>query len=782
MLFMWMRRVNQSKETLRAPGDALGLGILLALAVALFSPMLFGDKVIFYRDFTFVTFPFRYFLAQSFQQGAVPYWSAHVYGGMPFMAGFHPGVFYPPSIFLFLKDTTLALNLFYMVHFLILGFFSFLLARSWGISLIAALCCGITGMLSGFMVASVLLSNFFLAAVWLPMIFWLFHQFWMRRQIGYLMGLVLAIAAQTLAACPEICIMTVLLLYVHSVCFLPRAPGFSGMARIAGTLGLAVILALGLAALQLIPTSKLVEHSFRDQGLSYESHVASSLSPTKLSTLAVSPDYGDLLNTREYPSWFSGFLHTLYMGILGLALVLIGFIFRREKPIGFWLVVFLFGILLALGKYNPLYELVYPWVPLLNMFRFPEKYFFISSFAAVFLSGYVLDALIREVRERRLNIIPVLTLLILLFGFVLYLGMRENYLDPELPLVILLVFCFALVMFYYRKISSTVFAALVCILVVTDLGAKDVKLLPTIDRKFYENPPLFMDIVGNSSGKYRIYSGMIEKKPNPDMNPIGPTWMDEINLAKQYLHPFTGMVSGVEHAGGLPGLGLELRKHVEWYYAMIQALPEKRLRMLKRSNVKFWIDEDALTPFNAQGDPLILPSRVKVLEGALPRAFLVGRMKLEEDAKILDTYYDESFDPLSEVLLGESVPFEPSVHFNGSVASVTYRPNGVTVKTKQEGRGFLVLLDSFFPGWTVKVDGEEKPVLKANHFYRAVQLDSGSHTLEFEFFPEGFKEGLAVSAFALLVWMALPLGRRWQGRFAPSAHDEASEEKPVHES
>jgi uncharacterized membrane protein YfhO len=76
---------------------------------------------------------------------------------------------------------------------------------------------------------------------------------------------------------------------------------------------------------------------------------------------------------------------------------------------------------------------------------------------------------------------------------------------------------------------------------------------------------------------------------------------------------------------------------------------------------------------------------------------------------------------------------------------VTYSLNHVTIKTSQEGNGFLVLLDSYLPGWTVKVDGQEQTILKAYGFYRAVQLGPGEHTLEFDYFPEGFKEGLIVT-------------------------------------
>jgi len=68
-------------------------------------------------------------------------------------------------------------------------------------------------------------------------------------------------------------------------------------------------------------------------------------------------------------------------------------------------------------------------------------------------------------------------------------------------------------------------------------------------------------------------------------------------------------------------------------------------------------------------------------------------------------------------------------------------------------------MDSYFPGWIVKVDGKEKPILRANHFYRGVQLDSGAHTLGFDYFPEGFKAGLIVSSAVCILLIALPLWR-----------------------
>jgi hypothetical protein len=767
----------------KARTEILGVAILLLIAACFFYPMLFDGKVIFYRDYNLITYPFRYFLGQTFSQGAIPYWVPHANGGLPFMAAFHPGVFYPPSVLFLLNDTTYALNLFYVFHFMILGTSLYLLARCWGLSFVAALCCATTGMLSGFMVASTLLSNFFMSAVWLPVIFWLFHQYWVRKHIGYFIGLIAAIATQTLAACPEINIMTMLLLYAHSLYFLPRPPGISGVVRLTAPLGLAVALALGVCAFQLLPTAKLIKHSFRHSGLDYATHTQWSLDTKKLSTLVLSPDFRGFFNYRleqdfikksklktqpesqadltgnspvaneSRPPLVSGFLHTVYMGLLGLTFVLLGFFFRREKAVGFWLVVFLFGIFLAFGKHNPFYPIVYYGTPFLDLFRYPEKYVYISSFAAVFLTGYGLEALIRHTRDRQIKIFWVLTILILLFGIIGLLAIGQPYFTPEYSLAILLLFGFSYIMFYFRKMKATWFAVSVLLMIMVDLSIKDAQLLPLIDKKYYQEDPMVMDILEDSLGKHRVYSGRLQKKPNDLSYPEGPTRLASIIASKELLYPYMGMVYGVEHVNGFNGLALELENNMLWWAVFVKSPPERRRRILTRSNVKYWIDGDMLTPYS-KDYPVIMPDRVKVLNEALPRAFLVPNMRLAKESEhMLNVYYDESFDPLKEVLLygDEKLNFEKSKHFSGKVEQVVYKPNHVTVQTTQEGNGFLVLIDSYFPGWTVKVDGEERPILKANYYYRAVQLGPGKHTLEFDFVPEGMKTGVMVSGFSFFL-------------------------------
>ncbi len=440
------------------------------------------------------------------------------------------------------------------------------------------------------------------------------------------------------------------------------------------------------------------------------------------------------------------------MGLFAVVFLGFSFLNRKNPAVLFWLLVFFAGVFLALGSHNPVYRWIYSVTPLLDLFRFPEKYFFLSAFALIFLTGHMFDDLIRAAAKREIGIKSIVTCLILMFSILGTAAVVQPNHRPEIPILLLMVFGFGYTLFYFKQLKETWFRAGVLVLIAVDLTASGSQVMPLMSRSFYEQPPQLLERIENHKDPIRLYTGKME-------NPLYKGFPNEPGIragylaAKEHWYPYWGMMHKVGYVNGIPGLGLELADHQLWENLVRRSSREQRLRMLQRSNVTHWIDGDRPTEF-AQGRPVIRPERLKVLPGTLPRAFLVPRLRMEREPQLLNTYYDESFDPLKEVLLSQPVEFEPTDHFEGKVAELSYRPNQVTVKTSQEGNGFLVLMDSYFPGWTVKVDGQERPILRANYFYRAVPLGPGAHTLEFNYFPEGFKQGLTISGITLVAGLA----------------------------
>src|SRR5207248_5912998 len=94
-----------------------------------------------------------------------------------------------------------------------------------------------------------------------------------------------------------------------------------------------------------------------------------------------------------------------------------------------------------------------------------------------------------------------------------------------------------------------------------------------------------------------------------------------------------------------------------------------------------------------------------------------------------------------------SLGFEIAV---GPVPTISsYEPNRVAVEASTLRIGYLVLADVSFPGWTVRVDGVEQPLLRADRIFRAVQLAPGEHEVLFEYKPLSFRLGGLLSLLAI---------------------------------
>jgi uncharacterized membrane protein YfhO len=63
--------------------------------------------------------------------------------------------------------------------------------------------------------------------------------------------------------------------------------------------------------------------------------------------------------------------------------------------------------------------------------------------------------------------------------------------------------------------------------------------------------------------------------------------------------------------------------------------------------------------------------------------------------------------------------------------------------------GYLVLVDTFDPGWRVRVDGHPATLLRANIAFRAVLLPPGTHEVTFLYRPWSVGLGLTLSATGL---------------------------------
>lgn len=79
------------------------------------------------------------------------------------------------------------------------------------------------------------------------------------------------------------------------------------------------------------------------------------------------------------------------------------------------------------------------------------------------------------------------------------------------------------------------------------------------------------------------------------------------------------------------------------------------------------------------------------------------------------------------------------------VSIINYSANNIELKSNSKEDGFIVINDSYFPGWQAKVDDNSAALLRANHAFRAIPVSKGTHTIRLKFVPRSFYQGLTIS-------------------------------------
>jgi hypothetical protein len=79
---------------------------------------------------------------------------------------------------------------------------------------------------------------------------------------------------------------------------------------------------------------------------------------------------------------------------------------------------------------------------------------------------------------------------------------------------------------------------------------------------------------------------------------------------------------------------------------------------------------------------------------------------------------------------------------------------GRHLRLRAAGPGWLVIAESWDPGWKASVDAVPAPVLRVNHAQLAVPLAPGTHRVTLTHTPPGFALGCGLAAAALLGLLA----------------------------
>ncbi len=99
------------------------------------------------------------------------------------------------------------------------------------------------------------------------------------------------------------------------------------------------------------------------------------------------------------------------------------------------------------------------------------------------------------------------------------------------------------------------------------------------------------------------------------------------------------------------------------------------------------------------------------------------------------------------------VPDETS----GEADILSYTSRQVAIRAFAPDGGYLVLLDSYYPGWHAAVDDQPAPIYRADVLFRAVRLPPGEHTVTFAYSPASLRNGAVLSGLTLIALALLSM-------------------------
>lgn len=703
---------------------------------------------------------------EALGDGRLPLWDAAQFAGYPFLSNPQVALFYPPTWIALLPPVNVGLSWHVIFHIVVaaLGMYLFVrfVSSSWRGALLAALAFAF----SGFWAARIWAGHVGLLATdaWLPWL--LLATAWSARRRDVWSAIIagvplaLAILAGHTASLLYIgLVWSVFALYL----FLDGRDWHIGrQVLIAGVIGLL------LSAVQIIPMLQLSAASARAEEATLAFATQFSFPPTHLITLLIPEFFGEPTRAGYWsvPSFDE---LTYYVGLLAV----VGIVLALRRPshlTWFYIALIVLGLLLAFGSYGFLYEIFYRFLPPFRLARAPARAAFLFVFAASALLGEAIA--IWERGGEGLSKLMRWVLGTAVVAGIAALAATAAVFAAQHPsdtsgrywhqmggwaLALLLFVVGGVLLWRYLVIGNRysvngkettdhrlaitdyLFIALT-LLLITDLwlfGWKLVQVGPTAVH------PLWTDaktIIGQAEGRVLPWGISIFEQ-----NGAGPVGLNSV-----FGYNALEVGTNTTFAG---------------------SIPDPRSSAYDVLGARYVLAQADLAQYTDGERPLTLvgqTAHVRVYERArvLPLARLVYAAEIiPDEAAAIARVHQPDFDTTTTAILAEAPACElGNADEDTAVGAATitgHRDGYWRIETTSEAPALLILSETAYPGWQVRVDGEKGAWLEAYTAVRAVCVPAGEHVVEWVFSGRVFLFGGLVSALALLlVLIALPKVRK----------------------
>ena len=743
--------------------DVWAVIFLAAVTLTFFWPLLLAGKFIPRGGGDLVSFlwPQYSFAAQSLRAGTIPLWNPYLYSGMPFLADNQTGVLYPINLLAFALFPDFNYGVMeglVVFHIWLAGAAMYVALRLWPtdrpVDRLPAVLGAVAYMFSDVFVTHIGNLNLIAVAAWLPLIFGLFARGLHDRRLSFSVGASLAFATAILAGHAQMTAITSIGLGAIALWQFISAATWRSCSQVIGLAALMLLVVFGLTAMQLLPSLEMTHYSLRAD-LSYEEATAYSLPPTALASI-----FSPLLFGRGAIDFWGPWqrVETGYLGCVPLLLLGLAFTRKRSNSAWFLAALGLLGLLIALGKYMPIYSLVHA-LPVLGGLRVPARFILLTDFAVAALAAMGMQRLLTErISLRRILGWAVIILavgaisLVAAYQAVAIGGHAGNLFSALIGFVL---FAVVAVLIMWRQTRSKTLAPHASagvqnpkskILLVALAAIELIALGSTIEVDT-NNPtlgydhPAIVNYLRSDPNAFRIENTSGAWQPDAAL-------MRGLNDTGGIFNPL-GLAAYETYRGGMGNRGSPLYNFLGVKYVLA---PKDQPAG----------DASFVPVFNA--DPSI---DVYLNTKALPRAQLIDRVKVVATGEeAWAAIHAPGFDPAAMVVV-EGGPTLSVAGGSGqrSLSFAQQSIDRVELDVQTPSPTYLVLSDVYYPGWSATLDDRPTPIYAADFAFRAVWVPAGLHHIRFQFEPSVWQWGAVISG-AMLLGLLGAFGLAWRKKVA----------------
>ncbi len=574
-----------------------------------------------------------------------------------------------------------------------------------------------------------------------------------------------------------------------------------------GFLGFSTLFATAIAAIQLVPTAEYLQQSQRAAMVEYDFAVNYSLWPWHLLTLAAPGFFGSPVS-GDYWGYGNFWEDALYIGLLplllGVSAVLKSLYMNSTSQTKRRLIWFLIGmvfvsLILAFGKNTPIFPWLYNHIPSFNMFQAPARWLIWTEFSLALLAGLGAEKWRRPMGWglywTRLATMGAIAVTIGSAAAWIILGsISPSFIRATAMLGFLGAICGILSLLApLQDITPRMMQAEMERGLQKKKGSKSfiIQLAPpSIDSyKSQKQIPFLwwswgvvafiaMDLLfawwGINPGETtELYSPSATSSAIRKLSDGGRIYVrdwDEDWLKYSRFLRFSSFYPGEAwqnlRAVELPNTNLLDRlasvnnfdplvpaRYAEWLKMIQVSRPEVQAELIDLMDIGLIISRSRREPYGVSFTPhqgtylrRVPCKRAVGSSDQAQKLMLEGNVDFDREVIIEDPTEDSEYECSS----GQN-PEGNSPSVLSQIRADLNSPGHVEYQAGVNASGWLVIADTWYPGWKAWVDGQSTPIFHANYLFRAIFLPAGDHHIVFEYKPVSFTAGALISLVSLTV-------------------------------